>query len=71
MKKRKMPAHIVLPNGMWRFVKAGAKKAKSRVKSIRVKTKRKRGVYMAKKRHSRRSSGFGGLRLGRVLEILG
>jgi len=26
-KKRKMPAHIVLPNGMWRFVKSGTKKA--------------------------------------------
>ena len=65
MVKRKMPAHIVLPNGMWRFVKSGSKKAKAAVKRVKhrkVKRKRtRRGVQMAKRRHSKRSSsGFGG-----------
>lgn len=58
-KTRRMPPHIVLPNGMWRFVKKGAKKAIS-VKKSRVKTKR-RVLNMArfrKKRASRRGMGM-------------
>ena len=30
MKKRKMPPHIVLPNGQWRFVKRGTKTSKGK-----------------------------------------
>ena len=61
-----MPAHIVLPNGMWRFVKSGSKKAKAAVSSRKVKRKRSRGVSkMAKRRFSKRSrsmiSGSSGL----------
>jgi hypothetical protein len=48
MPKRKMPKHIVLPNGMWRFVKSGSKTTKRRVS------------VMARRRYSRRSSSFGG-----------
>lgn len=50
-KKRRMPQHIVLPNGMWRFVKSGAKS-----KRIKIKRKtKKRGVsFMAKRRRSSR-----------------
>jgi len=60
-KKRRMPAHIVLPNGMWRFVKSGTKKAVSKVKSVRVKKRRTGGFSMARRsKRSRRSSGFGG-----------
>ena len=53
MKKRRMPAHIVLPNGMWRFVKSGTKKAVStvrRARKIKVRTRRGR-VNMARRRH--------------------
>jgi len=64
MVKRKMPAHIVLPNGMWRFVKSGSKKAKAIVRRKKVKRKRRRtrGVQMVRHRKSSRrsSSGFGG-----------
>jgi hypothetical protein len=56
-KNRKMPRHIVLPNGMWRFIK-GKSQAKSRV------SKRHRvygGGAMARRKVPRRSrGGFGG-----------
>jgi hypothetical protein len=60
-KKRRMPPHIVLPNGMWRFVKAGSKK------TIKSRTKR-RFLTMARRRYSRRSSsgGFGMRGLGGI-----
>lgn len=73
-----MPAHIVLPNGMWRFVKSGSKKAKAsvtkRVKRRKVKVKRSRGVSsMAKRRFSKRSrsmiSGSGGLAKSALIGI--
>jgi len=60
---RRLPAHIVLPNGMWRFVKGKGSKARTR------KTKRK-GERMArrgKRRSSRKSSGMGGFSVGRLL----
>jgi len=50
MAKRRMPPHIVLPNGMWRFVKRGSKS---------VATKRSRGVSMAKSGKKRSRGGFG------------
>jgi hypothetical protein len=49
MAKRRMPAHIVLPNGMWRFVKRGAKKA-------RAKRAKRRGVVRMAKRGKKRGS---------------
>jgi hypothetical protein len=52
-KKRRMPRHIVLHNGMWRFVKGTAKTAVTRHKAKRTKRRR---FSMARKRHSRRSS---------------
>ena len=52
---RKMPPHIVLPNGMWRFVKRGAKTNASK----KSRAKRGRVSQMAKYRR-RSSSGFGG-----------
>lgn len=57
MKKRKMPPHIVLPNGMWRFVKSGTKKVKAKVKVKRT----RRVVHMArfKKKASRKGKGNG------------
>lgn len=48
MTKRKMPPHIVLPNGMWRFVKRGAKKA-SKI--------RHRGSRIMARKHYRRGGG--------------
>lgn len=56
-KARRMPPHIVLPSGMWRFVKRGAK---SRVK------RHKGASKMARKKHYSRSRGmFGGGKLMR------
>jgi len=66
MGKRRMPAHIVLPNGMWRFVKSGAKKvskAVRRVRSVRVKRRRHlSGAVSMVRRGRKRSShrGFAG-----------
>ena len=64
-----MPPHIVLPNGMWRFVKKGAKSITKRVSNKRVKTRKKRiyrgAVSMVRRRGrgSHRKSMFGGSKL--------
>lgn len=47
--KRKMPPHIVLPNGQWRFVKRGSKKRS---------TVKRRNVVMARRRSYRRYRGY-------------
>lgn len=54
-KKRKMPNHIVLPNGMWRFVKGKAKTTRVKTKRIKFKARKKsRSVYnMARRRKGR------------------
>lgn len=67
-KKRRMPAHIVLPNGMWRFVKGKAKalttKKAKKVRTVRVRTRR-RAISMV--RHRKRSyGGSKGLGLGGI-----
>jgi len=66
-KKRKMPAHIVLPNGMWRFVKAGSKKVSSLTRPKKPKQVKRRGLIMARrgrKSYSKKgSSGMGGGKL--------
>lgn len=63
MSKRKMPKHIVLPNGMWRFVKSGTKTTTKRAKVVR---KRKaRGGFIMKRRSKGRSAGIGGVKLSR------
>lgn len=59
-KKRIMPAHIVLPNGMWRFVKRGAKKAKRSIKAHSPKHKTTRRLSMTKKYHKRGRKSSGG-----------
>lgn len=62
-KKRKMPQHIVLPNGMWRFIKGKASSVVKRSRRAkRVKIKR-RGVRMA--RRHKKSYGGGGSKLTR------
>ena len=53
MSKRKMPPHIVLPNGQWRFVKRGSKSSK--------KTRSKRGGFMSRRKSGRRKGGMGGI----------
>jgi hypothetical protein len=59
--KRRMPAHIVLPNGMWRFVKRGKKKTSvRRSKRKSVKVYKTRGVSMVR-RGKRRGHSSGGL----------
>ena len=71
-KARRMPAHIVLPNGMWRFVKRGSKARSSarRIKTRAITKRPKRsGFVMARRRRrvSRRRSGpkIGGFNLMR------
>lgn len=59
-KSKRLPPHIVLPNGMWRFVKRG-KKTKRRG----AKVARRR--YRASARRRRSSSGLGGGKLMRGL----
>lgn len=51
---RKMPAHIVLPNGMWRFIKGKAKKGRVSRKKV------KRRVENMVKRRKSGSRSFGG-----------
>jgi len=59
-RKRKLPPHIVLPNGQWRFVKSGAKKKSFGVSSIRRKTiKKRRYNVMARRKKSYRRGGGG------------
>ena len=64
--KRKMPRHIVLPNGMWRFIKGGSSGGKSRRKT--------RGVRMGRRGYRRSRGGggsFGGKGILRVGGFLG
>jgi hypothetical protein len=46
MVKKKMPPHIVLPNGMWRFVKRGARTTLKR-RNRSLKRRNRRNVIMA------------------------
>lgn len=64
--KRKMPAHIVLPNGMWRFVKSGTKvkRKKTGVSQMARRRRTTRRVYTTRARR-RSSGGFGGSKLTR------
>jgi len=54
-----MPPHIVLPNGMWRFVKKGRKVAKTKKRMV-VKMVRRKGGF--RKRAGGFISGGGGLK---------
>lgn len=45
-----MPPHIVLPNGMWRFVKKGSKKPKTMMEIASTKITRKQKASYFKKR---------------------
>lgn len=71
-KKRRMPPHIVLPNGMWRFVKKGTKKA---TKVFRAKARKKsarRSVKMTRRRKSyssRKGNGFGIPNTNKLIKI--
>lgn len=46
--KRKLPPHIVLPNGQWRFVKRGSKHHRQTNRSLKV-------VHTAKRRYAKRA----------------
>jgi len=54
-KKRRMPAHIVLPNGMWRFIKGKAKTAVGKSKKNKKRKSYSGGIKMAKKKGYKRS----------------
>ncbi len=74
-RKRKMPAHIVLPNGMWRFVKAGSKRIKLTPRKRAVKRKVKSMARRRTRRYQtstrRRSSSRRGVSLTRGLMPVG
>ncbi len=62
-KARRMPAHVVLPNGMWRFVKRGAKTRSSTKRRTITKRPKRSGLVMARRRRrvstrARVSKGF-------------
>jgi hypothetical protein len=71
MKKRKLPPHIVLPDGRWRFVKRGGTKAKPRkvVKVARYRRVRRaaRAVYS----RGRKGIGLGGGWKGMIAPVAG
>ena len=63
MMPRKLPPHIVLPNGQWRFVKRGSKRVGSTRKVLSMRRRRgrsRRRVYTARRR---RYSGGGGMKI--------
>ena len=63
--KRKMPRHIVLPNGMWRFIKGkGSSTVKKRAR--RVKKQRKSGGFRMARRKRVSHRGGGGMGLGGI-----
>jgi hypothetical protein len=59
MKKRKMPPHIVLPDGRWRFVKKGKSKNKRNVVQMAKRRGRKRYFSRARS-YARRARSIGG-----------
>ncbi len=56
-RKRKMPPHIVLPNGQWRFVKRGSKRRTHHVKTPHAATKRRVSSMGRYRKHPRGSRG--------------
>lgn len=60
-KRRKLPPHIVLPNGQWRFVKRGSKTGS--VKNRRVHN-------MARRRFRRRGGSRGMMGMGGINRLL-
>jgi len=63
---RKMPAHIVLPNGMWRFVKKGKSKRKSKPKVVKMARKYRRSWRGRVRSYGRRASSAGRGLLGGI-----
>ena len=59
-KKRRMPKHIVLPNGMWRFVKSGTKAVSRKVRVKRARRRIRGVVYMARRRRTHHRRGIMG-----------
>ena len=60
MTKRKLPPHIVLPSGMWRFVKRGGSTSQG---------KKRRSRNVAKRKSKRSGGGFGGFGLNKLLTV--
>jgi hypothetical protein len=76
MMPRKLPPHIVLPNGQWRFVKRGSRRVgTSKRRSVSMARYRRRGRRSIRRVYSRhRRSGGGGMRIpmkGIVAPIVG
>lgn len=62
MKKRRMPPHIVLPNGQWRFVKRGSSVLRKRKSKVLQLARRRGGRrYFARARSHARKGGMGGI----------
>jgi hypothetical protein len=70
MKKRKMPPHIVLPDGRWRFVKRGSKKISRKVvKVARFRRTRRAARYVVSR--GRKGIGLGGGWKGMIAPVAG
>jgi hypothetical protein len=70
-KRRLMPRHIVLPNGMWRFIKGKSKSAvKSRTARVKTKRKTRRFSSMARRRSIRRYARGQRKELGGIMKLV-
>lgn len=58
---RKMPAHIVLPNGMWRFVKRGGRKTRTKATRSKPMSRYRRRYGRKHRRGGSRGLGLGGI----------
>jgi hypothetical protein len=70
MKKRKLPPHIVLPDGRWRFVKKGRSSPKKRVLKV-ARFRRTRRAARAVYSRGRRGVGLGGGWKGMIAPLAG
>lgn len=76
---RRMPPHIVLPNGMWRFVKRGTKtstrttraKRGAKVRTIAIRKAPKRSGFMASKKVRTRSRSTRGSLMTGIIPVRG
>lgn len=57
MKKRRMPPHIVLPNGQWRFVKRGGRSNIKRRNVVMARRRNRGGYRRSARRYYSRARG--------------
>ena len=68
--KRRMPPHVVLPNGMWRFVKRGTKTHSKRKPKV-IHTARRHYARRAYHRSRGIAGRLGGGKMGMIIPVVG